>query len=132
MVEPIVSKIIAEILATKERALLLSFEREGIDPIVENFKRVTELKVGIGESTFFFDYKEPGEKILFFLKEPSAISPTLRVWYPGEVTVTADPEVKFTFKMSADGRNVRRNNGPFNGRRTSGSSFHRRRTKKKK
>lgn len=63
----------------------------------------------IVQGTFVLDQGQPNEKVLFYFQMPNIKDPLFRVWYPGEIEVTVDPNAETSVGMVPDYERQKRN-----------------------
>lgn len=118
-----VGRIVDETLRAQETALAEALRREGLRPTKSVLGRIVRVKyaapvddptvslnsllpkaeaffsIPVVQGMFILDQGQPSEKILFYYQEPSVLSPTVKIWFPGDMDVTISENAKTSFRM---------------------------------
>jgi hypothetical protein len=126
-------RIMEATLQAQEFALRRALELEGLPFNESTLRRVVRVKYAVPpevlpvsrkyplpetklpifdpivQGTFILDQGQPTEKVLFYFQMPSIKDPLFRVWYPGEIEVTVNPNAETSVGMVPDYEGQKRN-----------------------
>lgn len=106
VVRDLTRQIVRQSLEAQEAALVKALTDEGLEPTKDILSRVVRVKFRpldvdppVVKGMFILDKGQPEEKVLFYYQEPDVKSPSVKIWFPGEIDVQVKEDAETAVRM---------------------------------